>query len=104
MGASAAVHPTSETLQSYGLGRLDDALSASVNKHLESCSDCQRRVAVVSVGHLSMGLIARVQLHGVSGADLGIWRSRKRRLTISAVRGDNRVCGRCGTQEGVQGR
>ena len=45
MGATAAVHPTDQTLRSYGLGRLDDALAESVNKHLEACADCRRRVA-----------------------------------------------------------
>jgi serine/threonine protein kinase len=48
MGATAAVHPTDEALQAYGLGKLDDALAESVNKHVESCSDCQRRVAELS--------------------------------------------------------
>jgi anti-sigma factor RsiW len=48
MGATAAVHPTEQTLQSYGLGKLDDASAESVHKHLESCSDCRNRVAEVS--------------------------------------------------------
>ena len=48
MGATAAVHPTDQTLQSYGLGKLDDASAESVNKHLESCPDCRRRVAEMS--------------------------------------------------------
>jgi formylglycine-generating enzyme required for sulfatase activity len=48
MGATAAVHPTDPTLQAYGLGRLDDASAESVNKHLGSCPDCQRRVAEMS--------------------------------------------------------
>ena len=50
MGAAAPVHPDDETLQSYGLGQLDDALAASVKRHLESCTDCRRRVAQVSSG------------------------------------------------------
>jgi serine/threonine protein kinase len=48
MGATVAVHPTDQTLQSYGLGKLDDALAESVNKHLEDCATCQRRVAEMS--------------------------------------------------------
>jgi eukaryotic-like serine/threonine-protein kinase len=48
MGASDAVHPTDQTLRSYGLGKLDDASAESVNKHLESCSGCQGRVADMS--------------------------------------------------------
>ena len=38
-------HPTSETLQAYGLGKLDDASAEAVNKHLEDCPDCRRQVA-----------------------------------------------------------
>jgi anti-sigma factor ChrR (cupin superfamily) len=48
MGATAAVHPTDQVLQSYGLGKLDDASSVSVSKHLEGCNSCQRRVAELS--------------------------------------------------------
>ena len=48
MGATDAVHPTDQTLQSYGLGKLDDASAESVNKHLEDCATCQRRVAEMS--------------------------------------------------------
>lgn len=47
MGA-ASVHPTELTLQSYGLGNLDDATADSVDEHLSSCSECQRRVAELS--------------------------------------------------------
>lgn len=48
MGAAAVAHPTDQVLQSYGLGRLDDVLSASVSKHLDGCDTCQRRVAELS--------------------------------------------------------
>src|ERR1700722_14237889 len=48
MGVSAAVHPTDPTLQAYGLGKLDDVSAESVTSHLESCPDCQRRVAELS--------------------------------------------------------
>jgi serine/threonine protein kinase len=48
MGATAAVHPTDQTLQLYGLGKLDDASAESVNKHLEDCVSCQRPVAEMS--------------------------------------------------------
>ena len=48
MGATAAVHPTDQTLSAYGLGKLDDASAESVNKHVESCSDCRQRVAELS--------------------------------------------------------
>ena len=45
MGAAAPVHPTNQALQSYGLGKLDDTTTESVERHLKSCSDCRRRVA-----------------------------------------------------------
>jgi serine/threonine protein kinase len=48
MGASAAVHPTDQVLQAYGLGKLDDVSSMWVSKHLEGCDLCQRRVAELS--------------------------------------------------------
>jgi serine/threonine protein kinase/formylglycine-generating enzyme required for sulfatase activity len=48
MGATAAVHPADPILQAFGLGKLDDASSASVSQHLESCDPCQRRVAELS--------------------------------------------------------
>ena len=48
MGAAVAVHPTEQILRSYGLGKLDDASAESVSKHLETCSDCQGRVAEMS--------------------------------------------------------
>ncbi len=48
MNSSRAAHPSDETLQSYGLGKLDDQSSESVSNHLESCPACQRRVAELS--------------------------------------------------------
>jgi hypothetical protein len=60
MGATAAVHPTDPTLLAYGLGKLDDASADSVNKHLESCPDCQRRVAEMSSDSF-LGRLRQVQ-------------------------------------------
>jgi serine/threonine protein kinase/WD40 repeat protein len=48
MMASRSVHPTEQTLLAYGLGHLDDASAESVHDHLESCSDCRRRLAELS--------------------------------------------------------
>jgi formylglycine-generating enzyme required for sulfatase activity/serine/threonine protein kinase len=48
MGAAASIHPTDQTLQAYGLGKLDETTADPVNRHLESCPDCQRRVAELS--------------------------------------------------------
>ena len=45
MSVSHALHPADETLHAYGLGKLDDASAGSINRHLEECSDCRRRVA-----------------------------------------------------------
>src|SRR4051812_46379621 len=41
MNSPPAVHPTDETLRSYGLGKLVDASSGSVSSHLQSCAVCQ---------------------------------------------------------------
>jgi|GEM_PF-1449173 len=48
MAASAAVHPSDQTLQSYGLGKLNDLLAEAVGKHLGECDACRRRVAEVT--------------------------------------------------------
>src|SRR5437764_14905596 len=48
MAAPAAVHPTEQTLQSYGLGKLDELLAEAVGKHLEACDSCRGRVAEVT--------------------------------------------------------
>ena len=48
MDAAPSPHPTDQTLQSYGLGKLDDASAEAVDEHLEGCPDCRRRVAEMS--------------------------------------------------------
>ncbi|HUE14203.1 MAG TPA: SUMF1/EgtB/PvdO family nonheme iron enzyme [Planctomycetaceae bacterium] len=48
MERQASVHPADETLVSYGLGKLDETLAESVNKHLEQCDPCRQRVAQLS--------------------------------------------------------
>jgi beta-barrel assembly-enhancing protease len=48
MGRETSLHPTDETLVSYGLGKLDDTVAQSVNHHLEQCVPCRRRVAELS--------------------------------------------------------
>ncbi len=45
MSAPPTLHPSDQTLHAYGLGKLDDPTAESVNKHLESCGTCRRRVA-----------------------------------------------------------
>ena len=48
MDAAMSSHPSDQTLSSYGLGKLDDGLAEAVNKHLEQCQDCRKRVAEMS--------------------------------------------------------
>ena len=48
MDAAPSLHPTDQTLSSYGLGKLDDESAEAVNKHLEECRDCRKRVAEMS--------------------------------------------------------
>jgi len=77
MESPASIHPADETLVSYGLGKLDDTLAEAVNKHLEQCVPCRRRVAELSsdsfvgvVGsYLSGGLVGAGR-ETVSGGDV----------------------------------
>ncbi len=48
MDAHAALHPTDQTLSSYGLGKLDDASAEAVSNHLDQCPICRKRVAETS--------------------------------------------------------
>ncbi len=48
MDAAQSLHPTDQTLSSYGLGKLDDRAAEAVNEHLMECSDCRKRVAEMS--------------------------------------------------------
>ncbi len=48
MNAHPDLHPTDQTLSSYGLGKLDDSSVEAVNQHLEQCSTCRKRVAEMS--------------------------------------------------------
>src|SRR5580698_695029 len=44
METNKVLHPADETLVRYGLGKLDDTIADSVDKHLEQCPACRRRV------------------------------------------------------------
>ena len=46
--AAPTAHPSDQTLQSYGLGKLDDLQAEAVGKHLEECDACRGRVAEVT--------------------------------------------------------
>jgi formylglycine-generating enzyme required for sulfatase activity/serine/threonine protein kinase len=48
MDAAPSLHPTDQTLSSYGLGKLDDRSAEAVNEHLMECSACRKRVAEMS--------------------------------------------------------
>ena len=48
MVAPAKLHPTDQTLSSYGLGKLDVASAEAVNRHVESCPGCRNRFAALS--------------------------------------------------------
>jgi serine/threonine protein kinase len=64
MDAASSLHPTDQTLSSYGLGKLDDRLAEAVNQHLEHCPDCRKRVAEMSAD----SFLARVRdAHKPSG-------------------------------------
>jgi serine/threonine protein kinase len=68
MDAAASVHPTDQTLRSYGLGTLEDALAGSVSKHVADCSTCQSRVAELSSDDFEGPPRNTRELHEMSGA------------------------------------
>ncbi len=43
--APPPIHPTDQTLNDYGLGKLDDASSNAIESHLETCPDCRSRLS-----------------------------------------------------------
>ena len=66
-----ATHPTGQTLNFYGLGKLDDATAAAVHTHLEQCIDCRRRVAEMSSDSFLVRIRdaeARVRAQSLMGA------------------------------------
>jgi serine/threonine protein kinase len=48
MPVNPVAHPSADTLQAFGLGKLDDATAEGVLRHLESCRDCHAKVASLS--------------------------------------------------------
>jgi hypothetical protein len=67
MSTAGSRHPNDQALRSYGLGKLDDATAESVSKHLESCSECQSRVAAMSSDSF-LDLIRDAQEHAARTA------------------------------------
>jgi serine/threonine protein kinase len=48
MNVAPSLHPSDQTLSSYGLGKLDDRAAEAISEHLMLCSDCRKRVAEMS--------------------------------------------------------
>ncbi len=48
MPGTPATHPSAEDLQSFGLGKLNDAAAEVILRHLENCPDCHKQVAALS--------------------------------------------------------
>jgi serine/threonine protein kinase len=44
MNAADIVHPSSDTLQAFGLGQLDSFSADPVRRHLEACPECRERL------------------------------------------------------------
>ncbi|HVC93699.1 MAG TPA: protein kinase, partial [Pirellulales bacterium] len=70
MGAKNGMCPPETVLAEFGLGKLDAASAVSVSLHLETCSDCQQRVANLSgdsfVDRLRAGRIAKRDNSGIA--------------------------------------
>src|SRR5260370_15484100 len=48
MAATVGVHPSADTLQAFGLGKLDEILAEAVIEHLAGCPSCSKAVAAQS--------------------------------------------------------
>ena len=48
MQAAPSLHPSEQTLQAFGNGRLDASSADSVSSHLDECEDCLLKVAGIS--------------------------------------------------------
>jgi serine/threonine protein kinase len=48
MAAPRVAHPTDPILQAYALGQLDEAAAVAVERHLDGCDTCRRRVSELS--------------------------------------------------------
>ena len=68
MDTGPSPHPTTETLQAYGLGKLDDALAKVVSEHLEDCPNCRRQVTEMAPDTYLGGLPGAPEEHRPSAA------------------------------------
>ncbi len=48
MGARAVSHPTTDALQAFAMGKLDDASADTILRHLDACADCRKAAAALS--------------------------------------------------------
>ena len=48
MMSAAAIHPTDQTLQAYGLGKLGEDVAEAVSRHVDICVECQSRITGLS--------------------------------------------------------
>jgi hypothetical protein len=67
MPVNPVAHPSAELLQSFNLGKLDDATAERVLRHLEACPACRQQLAALSGDSLLNRLRAA---HQRSGTDL----------------------------------
>jgi hypothetical protein len=62
MKAANTLHPLPETLQAFGLGKLDDFSNEPVLRHLETCPACRRFVADFKDGGGDSGVQIRSKI------------------------------------------
>jgi WD40 repeat protein/tRNA A-37 threonylcarbamoyl transferase component Bud32 len=66
--AVAEAHPSAEELAAFTLGTLDDEAQASIEAHVEACTSCQERAAVVP-GDSLVELLRRLDARADGRAD-----------------------------------
>ena len=69
MDAHSRSHPTDQKLKAFGLGKLDDRSARAVNKHLEQCADCRKRVSEMSADSF-LGRIREAHIPGDGPRDV----------------------------------
>jgi formylglycine-generating enzyme required for sulfatase activity/serine/threonine protein kinase len=82
MSAPPPLHPTDKTLQAYGLGKLKESAAAAIDKHLETCPDCRRRVGELSPD----SFLGRLRDAKASPEKLSLARARAERAAPSSRR------------------
>src|SRR5690348_4158276 len=62
MAVQSVTCPPESVLSDFGLGKLDPARAETVSRHIETCADCQQRVA----GLPSDSFVGRLQKAGAA--------------------------------------